>query len=1083
MGTVTTEILDRLLSSSIAGEISSVLRDKGRPIHLFEGALPLVVSIIYRLNGGPIVVAVPGRDGEITRDISVFTGGEAFNMPPAEHGRAWFGKDGEPAGPRLKAAAALRQGKIIVAGPEALLGEMPRELSAGWPILLKEGGEYELGGLLELLVSGGYEREYTVEGWGKFAVRGGIVDIFPSTGERPVRIEFDGDTVVSLREFNVVTQRSSGSIGEIELYPSEDPGGGEMALPEGTLLLAVDPERISARAAEFEATGGTDGEEDGLMSAGEPPTGVPTEGEDEGTLLLDRWGTQVVLDTVGGEIGANISGGPLFPAEPVPEYHGELDRVATEWKRQVRDGTDLFLLLDTEGQVERALEMVDEAGIGRGNLFFGVGTVTRGFQVPSLRIALYSSGDVIGRKTRSRPKSRRSSGTPVASYAELEVGRPVVHEDQGIGIYRGLTSKEVLGVTREYLLIEYAGADRLYVPVNQLSRVGRYIGAENPTIHKLRGKEWGRSKKAARRSAEKIARELLQLYMERKSRPGYSFSADTDWQRELESSFPFEDTPDQAAAVVEVKSDMESEHVMDRLVCGDVGYGKTEVAVRAAMKAVMDSRQVAILVPTTVLARQHFETFSERMASFMIRVRMLSRFLSKGEQEQVAREIGSGDVDVLIGTHRMLQDDIRFKDLGLLVVDEEQRFGVRQKEKLRRIARNVDTLTLTATPIPRTLQMSLSGVRDVTIIDTPPEERYPVSTYVGEYDMGLVRSAIRYEVARGGQVFFVHNRVRSIDRIAATLQAEFPEYSIAVGHGQMHEDDLEKVMLAFADGEHQVLVCTTIIESGLDLPNVNTLIVDRADKLGLAQMYQIRGRVGRAKRRAYAYLFYPQRTTLSEVAVARLSTISEMTALGSGMRVAMRDLEIRGAGSILGAEQSGTIESVGFEMYCELLKESVEVLKGELPVTREAVLELPVDAYFPAEYIADQETRVEEYRRLIVAGRRGAVEEYSMDLKDRFGEPPRPVVNLLELETLRMNAGLAGVEAITTRGGELQVKLAGDGGDRLARISKKARPYCTLDGVFTDPATRTVFLRFDLEGEEDGQGLLLRWLKAIIDDL
>ncbi len=476
-----------------------------------------------------------------------------------------------------------------------------------------------------------------------------------------------------------------------------------------------------------------------------------------------------------------------------------------------------------------------------------------------------------------------------------------------------------------------------------------------------------------------------------KKPPGIRFLGDGVWQNELESSFPYDETPDQERTIEEVKADMESETVMDRLVCGDVGYGKTEVALRAAMKAVMDSKQVAVLVPTTVLARQHYETFSERMAPFPVRVAMLSRFLTREEQAVVAESVKRGETDMVIGTHRMLQDDVTFKDLGLLVVDEEQRFGVEQKEKLRRLKREVDTLTLTATPIPRTLQMSISGVRDVSIIDTPPEDRHPVATYVGEFDMDLVRHAINYEVARDGQVFFVHNRIDSIGRAADRIRSEFPDISIAVAHGRMGEDDLERVMLDFADGKHQLLMCTTIIESGLDLPNVNTLIVDGADRLGLAQLYQIRGRVGRGGKRAYAYLFYPHREVLTGTAVARLSTISEMTPLGSGMRIALRDLEIRGAGNLLGAEQSGQIEAVGFELYCELLKEAVEILKGEAPVpARDASIEIPVDAYIPESYISEEETRVEEYRRLIVAGRAGTIDEFSSELVDRFWRAARP---------------------------------------------------------------------------------------------
>jgi transcription-repair coupling factor (superfamily II helicase) len=746
----------------------------------------------------------------------------------------------------------------------------------------------------------------------------------------------------------------------------------------------------------------------------------------------------------------------------------------------------VFLLLDGPGQVERARELWHEKAVSVPEPRMGVGSLRRGFAIPPLGVALFTSSDLVGGRTRPRRPRRVSSGEPVTSYAELEIGKHVVHVDQGIGVYRGLEPREVLGVTREYLIIEYAGGDRLYVPTAQLSKVQRYVGAESPKVHRLRGKEWARSRRSARRSAEKTARELLQLYMERKSVPGFTFSPDGPWQVELESSFPYTDTPDQARAVREVKVDMESGAVMDRLVCGDVGYGKTEVAVRAAMKAVLDSKQVAVLVPTTVLAKQHLETFTERLAPFPVKVKMLSRFLPRREQAEVAERVRKGEVDLLIGTHRMLQDDISFKNLGLLVVDEEQKFGVEDKERLRRMMRTVDTLTLTATPIPRTLQMSISGVRDVSIIDTPPEERHPVATYVGEFDMELVRSAVEYETARGGQVFYVHNRVESIRVAAERLRAEFPCLSIAYAHGRMDEEDLERVMLEFAEGAHDVLVCTTIIESGLDLPNVNTLVVERADLLGLAQLYQIRGRVGRSGKRAYAYLFYPARASLTDAAVARLATISEMTPLGSGMRVALRDLEIRGAGNLLGAEQSGQIEAVGFEMYCQLLKESVEILKGDVPVaTEEASLEVPVDAYIPEDYISDQETRVEEYRRLISAGRTGTIDDFSAELEDRFGEPPEAVRRLLELERLKWKAATAGFETVTLRGNELQIRSfpEREGSLALAAGCAARHDFCADRGIYADEEARTLYLKLRFGEVNNRQEELLMWLNLIIDDI
>ncbi|MHB8895241.1 MAG: transcription-repair coupling factor [Candidatus Geothermincolia bacterium] len=1068
------EILDRALGWERARDVVEAVQGGGEArISTSEALVPLLAAVLYRTVGGPLVVASATHAAALAADIDCFIPGEAFHLPGAGPGGDWLRPYDEAVGKRLKAARALSEGKVAVIGVEALVGGMPATLEAPWPLKFEAGAELDLETTLRLLVDGGYEREYTVDGWGRFAVRGGIIDIFPSTADRPVRIELIGDRIESIREFNVVSQRSAGPIENVEVFPASDqspttvlPGeGGEAghhgAAVAGARVLAINPQVIEARAIEFTTDAGL-----------EPPTAP----------LLPGWGKTVAAETIGGAGSEAVN----FPGGPAHEFRGDLSAAVAEWGKTISSGGDVFLLLDGKGQVERARDLWQESGKGRGAPRGGVGTLRRGFEIPELSLSLFTSADILGRRERPRAPHRVSSGTPVSSYAELEVDGYVVHVDQGIGIYRGLTSQKVMGVTREYLLLEYAEGDKLYVPTAQLDKVQRYVGGEHPSVHRLRAREWTRSRKAARRSAEKTARELLRLYMERKSNHGFSFSGDTTWQHEIEQAFPYEDTPDQARAVREVKADMESGVAMDRLICGDVGYGKTEVALRAAMKAALDSRQVAVLVPTTVLARQHYETFRERFAPFPIKVEMLSRFLSRKQQDGVIGRVRRGETDIIIGTHRMLQDDVAFKELGLLVVDEEQRFGVTHKERLRKLQRNVDTLTLTATPIPRTLQMSLSGVRDISVIDTPPEDRQAVATYVGEFDMELVGHAVNYELARGGQVFYVHNRVESIERIAERLRRAFEGVSIAVGHGQMHEDELERVMLEFADGMHGVLVCTTIIESGLDLPNVNTLIVDRADRLGLSQLYQIRGRVGRSGKRAYAYMFYPHREVLSDTAVARLATISEMTPLGSGMRVALRDLEIRGAGSLLGAEQSGQIEAVGFELYCELLKEAVEILKGEAPApSREAVVELPVDAYIPDDYISDQETRVEEYRRLIVAGRAGRLEELAAEMEDRFGEAPAPVRQMIDVERLEIKAAAAGIESLTMRGNELQLKFF-QGEDKAV---KRARNYVEVesiieeDGAYFDGESRTLYLKLRFAEVKNRQEELLLWLNSITDDI
>ena len=1058
------EILERVLKADFSGAVVQVLGGPGvASIFASEALAPLLAAFAYRMLGGPMVLAVASDAAGMWADLERFVPGESFHLPAAGPSGDWFRPYDESVGRRLRAALALRSGKVAVAGVEAMLGGIPGGLPEGWPLTIEPGGELDLEQVINMLVEGGYEREYTVEGWGSFAVRGGILDIFPSTADRPVRVELSGDRVESLREFNVVNQRSSDRVRGVEVYPASEKaaGVGAPSALSGVTVLALNPELLEAKAVEFCSETGR-----------EPPE----------QSFLDGWGRVVRIATLGAPGGDGVE----FPGTPVRQFRGDLSAAVREWKRLQSDGNDVFLLLDGKGQVERARELWEEEAGGRTAPRMGIGTLRRGFSIPNLSLALFTSFDLLGARERRRRPPRVSSGMPVTSYAALEVGGYVVHVDQGIGIYRGLVSREVLGVKREYLLIEYAGGDRLYVPTAQLSKVQRYVGAENPTVHRLRGREWFRSRRKARRSAERMARELLELYFERKTRGGFAFAADTPWQRELEDSFGYEDTPDQGRAVEEVKADMESRVAMDRLICGDVGYGKTEVAVRAAMKAVMDSKQAAVLVPTTVLASQHLDTFKNRLAPFPVRVEMMSRFLSRAEQEEVALGLRRGEVDVVIGTHRLLQNDVSFRDLGLLVVDEEQKFGVAHKERLRRLKREVDTLTLTATPIPRTLQMSLSGVRDISVIDTPPEDRHPISTYIGEFDMELVKRAVNYEVARGGQVFYVHNRIESIKRVAEMLRRALPDVPVAVAHGRMDEDALERVMLEFADGLHGVLVCTTIIESGLDLPNVNTLIVDRAERLGLAQLYQTRGRVGRAGRRAYAYLFYPHRATLTDSAIARLAAISEMTPLGSGMRVAMRDLEIRGAGNLLGAEQSGQIEAVGFELYCELLREAVEILKGEAPAPkREAAVELPVDAYIPEEYISDQEARVEVYRRFVTSGRTATIDELLDELMDRFGEPPTPVLQLAQIERLKHKAAEAGLESVAMRGDELRLNCFPGEEDVLAGACRFAadRGLVEHGGVHTDQETRTLYLKLTFDEVKNRQELLLKWLNLTIDDI
>jgi len=671
----------------------------------------------------------------------------------------------------------------------------------------------------------------------------------------------------------------------------------------------------------------------------------------------------------------------------------------------------------------------------------------RGFVLPELELGVLTESDFTGRRrAHRRPRPRRTDAQ--AFFDDLQPGNYVVHHQHGVARYGGMVTRDIGGggpagpVQRDYLLLEYRGGDRLYIPSDQIDAVRHYTGGDTPSLSRLGGGEWQRTKAKVRSAVREIAEELVALYRARVSSPGHAFPADTPWQRELEDSFPYTETPDQARAIADVKADMERDTPMDRLVCGDVGFGKTEIAVRAAFKAAQDGTQTAVLVPTTLLAQQHFQTFSERFAGYPVRVEALSRFLTPAQAKRVVDGVADGSVDVVIGTHRLLSADIRFKNLGLLVVDEEQRFGVSHKEAIKRLRTDVDVLTLTATPIPRTLEMSLTGIRDLTMLNTAPAERQPILTYVGEYDERAVGEALRRELLREGQVFFVHNRVADIDRVAARLSELVPEARIAVGHGQMDEGQLETVVLDFWEGAYDVLVCTTIIESGIDMPTVNTLVVDRADAMGLGQLHQLRGRVGRAGQRAYAYLFFPPDRKLTEEAYERLKTIGEHTELGSGFRIAMRDLEIRGAGNLLGATQSGHIAAVGYDLYVQMVSEAVAEVKGEeVRVPAEIKLDLPVDAHIPSDYVAREEQRLEAYRRLAVVTTQAEVDDVAAEWADRYGPAPEVAQTLLGVARLRAECARTGIREVTVARGVARlapVRLLTSQQIRLRRLSRDA---------------------------------------------
>ena len=729
-----------------------------------------------------------------------------------------------------------------------------------------------------------------------------------------------------------------------------------------------------------------------------------------------------------------------FPTPPVDSFGGKFELLVeglAEWQREKQ--SVLVCTNDPDQTVEvlgsRGLQGIEAVGgeirLEPGRIIVGSLDLTSGFMLRPSRLIVLTGREIYGwRKLRKPEEATYRRGFTLTSLRELHEGDYVVHINHGIALYKGLAKQTVGGMERDYLVLEYADNDKLYVPVTQLDRVQKYIGAAGgaPAVTALKSGRWEQQKKKAKKSAQLLARELMKLYAAREGAQGHAFSPDSPWMAELEASFRYEETHDQWQAIQEVKHDLEKPVPMDRLVCGDVGFGKTEVAIRAAFKACLDGKQVAVLTPTTILAQQHHNTFRERMSRYPIEVSMLSRFRSKEEQHKTIHNVKEGGVDIVVGTHRLLMSDIQFKDLGLVIIDEEQRFGVKQKEKLKKLRESVDVLTLTATPIPRTLNMALSGIREISLINDPPEGRMPVRTFVRERDDALIAEAIRRELARGGQVFFVHNRVKQIGHIAAHVQHLVPEARVGVGHGQLDEEDLEQVMLAFYAEEFDVLVCTTIIENGLDVPNVNTIIVDDADKLGLAQLYQLRGRVGRSNRQAYCYLLYryPERMTVE--AEERLRAIEEFSELGSGFKVALRDLEIRGAGDILGAEQSGHMSAVGLDLYCQMLAESVKALKGETGRSSEGLpaIDIPIEAVIPAQYVPGENQRIAVYRRLAAVESAEELADFDKEIRDRFGEPPDPVANLVRIAGLKLKAADVGVADVSAAEGRINVRLSED---------------------------------------------------------
>lgn len=892
----------------------------------------------------------------------------------------------------------------------------------------------------------GYERESQIEAPGQFAVRGGIIDVFPLAEEMPVRIELWGDEIDSIRMFDAKSQRSIENISEITIYPASENCFGNNGLvsflkyfPENeTLLFYDEPHRLQETAETVEAE-----YTESLKNRAD--AGMKEEGEEELRVFqtkdiiseMNRY-SGIGLTTLESKCGLfKVRSVYTVQAKGVNPYNNSFELLTRDLKRLKRNGYRVVLLSGSRTRAKRLAEDLRDYDLSSfysedmqrevkpGEIMAAYGYASEGYEYPMLKFVVISESDIFGRKKKKK-KRKKYEGQRIQDFAELKPGDYVVHENHGIGVYKGIEKIEVEKIVKDYMKIVYAEGGVLYIPVAQMDLIQKYAGADakKPRLNKLGTIQWGKTKSQVKKAVQIIAKDLVELYAVRQQSEGFVYGPDTVWQKEFEEMFPFEETDDQLQAIEDTKHDMESKKIMDRLICGDVGYGKTEIAIRAAFKAVQEGKQVVCLVPTTILAQQHYNTFVQRLKEFPVRIDLLCRFRSAAEQKKTIEDTKKGFVDILVGTHRVLSKDVVFKDLGLLIIDEEQRFGVTHKEKIKKLKENIDVLTLTATPIPRTLHMSLIGIRDMSVLEEAPNERMPIQTYVMEYNDEMVREAITRELARDGQVYYVYNRVNDIADVAGRIQSLVPDANVAFAHGQMKERELEDIMYDFINGDIDVLVSTTIIETGLDIPNANTMIIQDADRFGLSQLYQLRGRVGRSNRMAYAFLLYQRDKLLKEVAEKRLSAIREFTDLGSGIKIAMRDLEIRGAGNLLGEAQSGHMEAVGYDLYCKMLNEAVRQLKGGPEAeTFTTLIDLNVDAYIPEYYIKNEYQKLDIYKRIAAIESEEELEDMTEELIDRFGDIPKKVQQLLVIASLKSLAHSVYVTAIEQKGEEIRFTM------------------------------------------------------------